>query len=122
MPCDGIAVLTATLEQAQQADLIEQALGAAVKARLLDRSGTLLLQVALPLPPGGTMPVKIAVKRSGRITAITTSGTFEVGRDVLLAWLTQLRAGGIKTAGVRVETHRHDHHAPQLAYTAQQQR
>lgn len=123
MPCDGVVVLQFSLEKQNEAvrEVLE-ALGPYVVQRQTDK-GIVKLAVALPLPQGGTMPVKIAVAPGGRITAITQTGTFEVGKEVLQRWLAQLKASGVKTTGVKFESHRHDHHAPQLAYsTAQRQR
>ena len=74
---------------------------------------------ALPLPNSttGAMPCKIAIKPGGKITVITTQGTFKMGLDTLKAWLQSLKAQGIDVQNISVESHRHDLNAPQLAYT-----
>ena len=66
----------------------------------------------------GGLPVNVAIERDGKVTAITQSGTFEQGKQVLEALVVEaLKARGVNLNDIKFEQHRHDHHAPRLAYS-----
>lgn len=117
MPCDGIVVLNAQLRDEAAAEL-GKALAPYIRQRTM-QGNTVLIMAELPLPntTTGAMPCKIAIKPGGKITVITTQGTFQMGLDTLKAWLQQLKAQGVDIQNIQVESHRHDLNAPQLAYT-----
>lgn len=120
MPCDGVAVMQFQLDRQAEAkkDVLEVLRPYIVDTKTIN--GVIKMAVALPMPNGQRMPVRIAIEASGRITAITTTGTFEVGKGTLEQWVKSLQAKGVSISGLSFEQHRHDHHAPQLAYTQAQ--
>lgn len=117
MPCDGVVVLNAQLRE-EAAEQLAAALAPYIKQQ--SRQGdTVLIQALLPIPNSttGTMPCKISIRPGGKITVVTTQGTFTMGLETLKAWLAKLRAAGIDVQNIKIESHRHDLNAPQLAYT-----
>ena len=115
MPCNGIAVMNAITDQ--QEEILDEIRKLMVGEEQRTR-GVIKLNIVVPMAGGGVMPVKVAIEQNGKITAITQKGTFEVGVDVLKKWIASLNAKGVKLDVNSFETHHHDHHAPQLAYTA----
>ena len=125
MPCDGVSVLTAMLRDRDEtvAELLKLIGPAVVQQPKTDKNRVIRMALALPMHNGQLLPVKLAIEPGGRITAITQSGTFEIGKDTLEKWLASLKAQGVNFEGIKFETHHHNHNAPKLAYTtAQQQR
>ena len=115
MPCNGIAVMNAITDQ--QEEILDEIRKLMVGKEQRTR-GVIKLNIVVPMAGGGVMPVKVAIEKNGKITAITQKGTFEVGVDVLKKWIASLNAKGVKLDVNSFEPHHHDHHAPQLAYTA----
>ena len=125
MPCNGVTVLKAQLQkrdrQAQELiDLLNEARIPLVMEGT-DVEGVVRLVVHLPLHPGAFLPVRVAIEPGGKVTAITQTGTFEQGKQVLTRFVQHtLQAQGVQLQGVQFEAHTHAQEAPQLAYSQQQ--
>lgn len=118
MPCDGIAVMRATLEQERlQAD-IEKILDMLAPFIVSKNTvkGVLALTVIMPQKDGSKMPMKMSIKKNGKLVAITKKGEYEVGKEILAAWLAQVGAKGIKVSAPEFEKHSHGPQTPQQKY------
>ena len=118
MPCDGIAVMRATLEQERlQAD-IEKILDMLAPFIVSKNTvkGVLALTVIMPQTDGSKMPMKMSIKKNGKLVAITKKGKYEVGKEILGAWLAQVGAKGIKVSAPAFEQHSHGPQTPQQKY------
>lgn len=125
MPCDGVAVMTAQLKERDQE--VERLMDLLNETRIPisiegdDARGVTRFTVSIPLPQGGYLPVRVAVEPGGKVTAITQTGTFEQGKEILTQLIaTALQAKNIQLDNVRFEAHTHEGNAPQLAYNQQQ--
>ena len=119
MPCNGIAVLSTTLEQdasiAQAREAFDQIPKTVVKRAITQRDGTRLIEIVFD-PRVVNMSVKVAVKPDGSVVAITGSGTFEGGVEVLEKMVAAIAQKGGKVGAKKFETHNHAPNAPQLSY------
>ena len=125
MPCNGVAVMTAQLrERDKEVERLINLLNEVCIPLSLegnDAQGITRLTVNIPLPQGGYLPVRVAIEPGGKVTAITQTGTYEQGKEILTQLVaTTLKAQGIRLEGVRFEAHTHEGEAPQLAYNQQQ--
>ena len=120
MPCNGIAVMRATLEQERlQADIekiLDMLAPFIVGKKTVKGTGTMELQVIMPQKDGSKMPIKMAIKKNGTLMAITQKGEYEVGVKILSAWLAQVGAQGVKVSAPKFEQHSHGPQAPQQTY------
>lgn len=125
MPCDGVAVLKAELkkrdEEVQQIlDILNEVQIPVVMESVMG-DAVIRFSVSIPLPQGGFFPVRVAVTPGGQVTAITRTGTFEQGRQMLLQLVEKtLKARGVRLEGVKFEAHVHQGVSPQLAYNQKQ--
>lgn len=119
MPCNGIAVLSTTLEQdvtiASASEAFEKIPNTVVKRAITQNDGTRLVEVVFD-PRVINMTVKVAVKPDGSIVAITGNGTFEGGVEVLEQMVAAIAQRGVKVGAKKFETHNHQPGAPQLSY------
>ena len=115
MPCDGITVMRAQLQQEQLAEVVQILQGLNVKIN----KGNLGFSTIFASVVIGKVPVRIAIETDGTVTCITDSGTFEQGKEVLQQFLVAaLRAQGVRVSNVQLETHSHNKNAPRLAYAS----
>ena len=99
MPCNGIAVLSTTLEQdvtiASASEAFEKIPNTVVKRAITQNDGTRLVEVVFD-PRVINMTVKVAVKPDGSIVAIKGNGTFEGGVEVLEQMVAAIAQRGVK--------------------------
>ena len=71
----------------------------------------------IPLASGEAIPARLALHRDGRVEAITTDGTYEVGVEALTQLVESIQAEGIEIDEISFETHSHEHQAPMQSYS-----
>jgi hypothetical protein len=118
MPCDGITVLMATVEEVEEAI---KTIGVFSAPWYAEANGTVKMDIVIPLPGGGVMPAKVAIEENGKITAITQSGTYEIGVEALKQMILALQTSGVSIDDINFESHSHEMHAPQMAYSQSSQ-
>jgi effector-binding domain-containing protein len=114
MPCDGVTVMQAQTEYDVHLILDRYIVRG---SRQLSEDGMIRMEALIPMSDGNMMPVKIAIRSSGKMEAITQYGTFEMGKDALMRLINEIKAQGVTVDNLNWETHTHDGVGPMLAYS-----
>jgi len=108
MPCDGVVVARTRLKernrQLQQA--LQQLRAAGVSVPEIDLSKP--IRMTLPATEKQPIPVQLSIDLAGRVTAITTTGTYEQGQKLFRFLFALLQSKGLRIDEPTFESHRHD--------------
>ena len=122
MPCDGVAVVRTKLKGERDYVVREIAQKIAELGIEIPEGMDLARAININLPAGDlgifkAPPTRLSIDLAGNVTAITTAGTFQEGKQLLSWVIAYLQNNGILVEAPIFESHRHEQSALTQQYS-----